>query len=132
MTRYLLDANTLIALTITEHVHFDRASIWFAGVAEAALCPIVEGALTRYLVRVGVPAATIGAILRALHDDPRIEPWADDLSYADVDLRAVTGHRQVTDAYLAALAAHHRGRLATLDAALSRAHPERTLLIPES
>lgn len=131
MTRYLLDANALIALTIAEHVHFDRASTWFQGVSHAALSPIVEGALVRYLVRIGVPTATVHSLLRALHDDPRIELWADDLSYAEVELGDVVGHRQVTDTYLAALAAHHGGCLATLDRVLSEALPASTLLIPE-
>ncbi|WP_245988720.1 hypothetical protein [Flexivirga caeni] len=42
--------------------------------------------------------------------------WPDSLSYADCDLAHVRGHRQVADAYLAALAgAHDDARLATLD-----------------
>ncbi|MFT4051906.1 MAG: PIN domain-containing protein [Microbacterium sp.] len=130
MTRYLLDANVLIALTIAEHTHFDRASAWFANVDEASLCPVVEGALTRNLVRVGVPTVTISSMLRALHVDRRIESWPDDLSYADVDLSHIVGHRQVTDTYLAALAAHHGGQLATLDEALHRALPDATFLVP--
>lgn len=132
MTRYLLDANVLIALTIREHVHFDRASTWFATVTHAALCPNVEGALLRYMVRVGVPVTTVQSLLRTLHDDSRIEIWPENVSYADIDLTHVVGHRQVTDAYLAALATHHGGRLATLDRALCEALPESTLLIPEA
>jgi len=131
VTGYLLDANLLIALTIKEHVHFDRATSWFASVESAALCPVVEGALVRYLVRVGVSAVSVQSLLRALHEDPRIALWVDDIGYADVDLTHVIGHRQVTDAYLAALAAHHGGRLATLDRALSEALPTSTLLVPE-
>ena len=34
-------------------------------------------------------------------------------------LAGVIGHRQVTDAYLVALARHHHGRLATLDKGLA-------------
>jgi toxin-antitoxin system PIN domain toxin len=129
-TRFLLDANVLIALTVAEHVHHERASAWFAGVEQAAVCPIVEGALLRFLVRLGVPPNSVRAMLLALHDDPRIELWAESLSYAEVELGHVIGHRQVTDAYLAALARHHRGRLATLDEALHAALPESTLLVP--
>lgn len=40
------------------------------------------------------------------------------------------GHRQVTDAYVAALAAPHRGRLATLDSALAAQLPQICTLIP--
>lgn len=130
MTRYLLDANVLIALTVAEHEHFDAASAWFAAVEEAALCPIVEGALVRYLVRVGVSAASVQALLGALHDDDRFAFWADDASYAQVDLGHVVGHRRVTDAYLAALAARHGGLLATFDVALAEAMPDAVVLVP--
>lgn len=132
MSRHLLDANALIALTLKEHVHFDRASAWFATISHAALCPIVEGALVRYLVRVGVPVTTVRSLLTALYEDPRIEFWADEISYADIGMGRVVGHRQVTDTYLAALAAHKGAQLATLDRALSEALPSSTLLIPEA
>jgi uncharacterized protein len=32
---------------------------------------------------------------------------------------AITGHQQITDAYLLALASRHRGKLVTLDSALA-------------
>lgn len=128
--RFLLDANVLIALTVVEHVHHERASAWFAGVERAAVCPIVEGALLRFLVRLGVPPSSVVSMLRALHDDPRVELWAESMSYAEADLGHVVGHRQVTDAYLAALARSHRGRLATLDEALHTVLPESTFLVP--
>ena len=50
---YLLDANVLIALTVAEHEHHDRASTWAATINGFAVCPIVEGALVRFLVRTG-------------------------------------------------------------------------------
>lgn len=130
MTVHLLDANVLIALSVVEHEHHDRASAWFARSAGAAVCPVVEGALVRFMVRIGVPAGSVATMLRALHDDARIEFWPDDLSYGEVPLGHVVGHRQVTDAYLAALAARHGSRLVTLDAALHSTLPDSTLLIP--
>ena len=42
----------------------------------------------------------------------------------------VIGHRQVTDSYLAALAGHFGGSLATLDRGLAMMHPETAELIP--
>jgi len=42
----------------------------------------------------------------------------------------VQGHKQVTDAYLAALARAHGGRLATLDATLAAMHPDVADLMP--
>lgn len=41
----------------------------------------------------------------------------------------VIGHRQVTDAYLVALARHHGGRLATLDRGLAALHGEDVFLL---
>ena len=48
---HLLDANALFALTLTDHEHHQRASSWAAGVDRIALCPVVEGSLIRFLVR---------------------------------------------------------------------------------
>lgn len=131
MSCFLLDANALIALTVADHEHHQRAGAWFATVDRGSLCPVVEGALVRYLVRVGVPATSVRSLLAALHADPRIEFWPDDLSYADLELDHVIGHRQVTDAYLAGLALHHGGRLATLDDALAQTLPQSVVLIPQ-
>jgi predicted nucleic acid-binding protein len=55
--------------------------------------------------------------------------WPADISLADAvkDLRiSLSGHQQVTDAYLLALACHHNGKLATLDRSLA------SLLPPDS
>ena len=126
---YLLDANTLIALVVADHEHHARAARWAAGVDGIALCPIVEGALVRFLVRAGEDRATAVAILSALYRSPRCDFWEDALSYEAVELGHVVGHRQVTDAYLAALAKSRGGRLATFDRALSEALPDETELI---
>ncbi len=44
-------------------------------------------------------------------------------------LAGAIGHRQVTDAYLVALARHHHGRLATLDKGLAALHGAAVLLL---
>ena len=132
MTTYLLDANVLIALTVEEHEHHLQVAAWLAGVEGVALCPIVEGSLVRFLVRIGESVAAATEVLRLLHAHPRCDFWADSVTYADADLSGVRGHRQVTDAYLVALvAAHGDARLATLDRALAQTHPQMTALIPE-
>lgn len=130
MTAHLLDANVLIALTVVEHEHHDRASDWLSAEAAFAVCPVVEGALVRFVLRVGESAATASALLREVRAHPGCRFLPDDLSYQDVDLTGLTGHRQVTDAYLAGLAAAHGSRLATFDAGLSRARPASTFLVP--
>lgn len=131
MTVYLLDANVLIALTTREHVHHERVSRWAEGVGEFAVCPVVEGALVRFVVRMGAPVAEAVQVLRKVRDRRGYQWWPDDASYVDADLTHVRGHRQVTDAYLAALASRHEdARLATLDEALASALSNATLLVP--
>lgn len=130
MTTFLLDANVLIALTIVEHEHHDRARDWLAGVERFTVCPIVEGALVRFLLRMGESSSTSAAVLAGIRAHQRCEFWTDDLSFQEVDLTGLRGHRQVTDAYLAALAGHHGGMLATFDAALAAAETRTVWRIP--
>ena len=131
MTTYLLDANVLIALTVAEHEHHERATTWAAGIDRFALCPVVEGARVRFLVRIGESPTVVTQLLAAIHVIPGCAFWPDGLSYVDADLRHVRGHRQVTDAYLVSLAASRRSAtLATLDERLCRERPEQTLLVP--
>jgi uncharacterized protein len=130
VTTYLLDSNVLIALTVAEHEHHQRASRWAAGLERFALCPVIEGALVRFLVRIGESSHAAIEVLRAVRAIPRCEFWVDSLSYVDADLAHVQGHRQVTDAYLASLAVSCGGRLATLDEALANALPAAVTLIP--
>lgn len=133
MTTFLLDANVLIALTAREHVHHERVTRWAAGVGRFALCPIVEGALIRFAMRLGATVAEARQSLRLVRNRQGYEFWPDSLSYADTQLDHVRGHRQVTDAYLASLArSRPDGLLATLDEALARAQPDHTVLVPAS
>lgn len=133
MTTYLLDANVLIALVVEDHEHHELVRAWTRGAARLALCPVVEGALVRFLVRIGESASAASEVLRLLHANPRCGFWPDSVSYADVDLGGVHGHRQVTDAYLVALVASHRGaRLATLDRPLAQLRPELTTYLGEA
>jgi predicted nucleic acid-binding protein len=63
---------------------------------------------------------------------PEPEFWPDDVSYTDVPVQGVIGHRQVTGAYLAQLARGHGSRLATFDQALAKPHDDVVDLIPDS
>lgn len=126
----LLDANVLIALTETDHVHHDASESWLVSwEGPFASCPITQGALVRSLVRNGSSAADASVVVRDLRASARHESWPDDLPYDEVDLRGVMGHRQVTDAYLAALARSRGARLATFDRALAGLHPEVAILV---
>ena len=130
MTTYLLDANVLIALSVLEHEHHGRASDWLANVSSFAVCPVVEGALIRFALRIGESTATTAALLVGVRAHPRCHFWPDDISYRDVHMADLDGHRQVTDAYLADLAAAHSSRLATFDESLIALRPAVTLAIP--
>lgn len=121
----LLDANVLVALVVVDHVQHGAAETWLGAQSESfATCPITQGALVRLLVREGASAMEAGTILGAVVAHERHRFWPDDLSFDRVALGAVVGHRQVTDAYLAALARARNGRLATFDRGLVAVHPD--------
>jgi predicted nucleic acid-binding protein len=126
---FLLDAGVLIPLSVRDHQHLRRAAEWFLRAGGGAVCPVVEGALFRYLLREGRSALDARAIVRALTTAEMVEFWPDDLSYADVPVRSVRGHKQATDAYLAALAASRGGALATLDEGLASLGLDHVVLI---
>lgn len=127
----LLDANVLIALVVGDHVHHDAAEKWFTASPDRfATCPITEGSLLRLLLREGQTASDAQALLDAVRHSDRHEFWPDEVSYCDVSLDGVLGHRQVTDAYLAQLARNRAGRLATFDQGLAKLHPDIADLLP--
>ncbi len=130
MSTFLLDANVLIALTVAEHQHHDRSSEWIGEVDRFAVCPIVEGALIRFLLRLGESAETAKAVLCRVRAHPRCDFWSDSVSYVDAELSTVHGHRHVTDSYLVSLARDRGGVLATLDKPLTQRHPDHSLLLP--
>lgn len=129
----LLDANVLIGLLVTDHVHHDAAEQWFSSFTGSfATCPITEGSLVRLLLRECQSAETAKTMLAGLSNDPRHEFWPDACPYRDVAMNGVIGHRQVSDAYLAHLARIRPGRLATFDRGLARLHGDVADLVPVS
>lgn len=127
----LLDVNVLVALVVADHVHHDAAEGWLVGDEHRfATCPITQGGLVRFLVRSGEAPGTATAVVRAIVDDRRHEFWPDDVSYEDVAFDGVIGRRQVTDAYLAQLARHRDGTLATFDEGLAALHDDVVELVP--
>ena len=131
MTKYLLDANILIALVTDDHDHRARAGQWFANQSSVAICPVVQGAFVRYSIVNRRSGDEARKILQGLQADPRFEFWPDSVSYADTDLQQVKGHQQVTDAYLVALTRTHAdAKLATMDVALAATYPDVVELIP--
>jgi uncharacterized protein len=130
----LMDCNLLISMSLSNHVHHAAAMRWLKliGNSPLALCAITEGALIRQLLR-EFPDAGItnaGTLLRAIKAWPNCEFWPDTLSYADIDLSGVIGHKQVTDAYLAGLARSKNAKLATFDRGLAALRPDVVSLVP--
>lgn len=123
MTTFLADGNVLVALVTADHVHHKVASEWFeAGGMTLATCPITEGTLLRFLIREGWSAPRALGVLDSIRSQEWYEFWPDAIPYQADHLTGVIGHRQVTDAYLVALARHHDGRLVTMDRGLAILH----------
>ncbi|GAA1056319.1 ribonuclease VapC39 [Agromyces luteolus] len=125
---FLLDANVLLALASTQHVHHGAAHRWFGEVTAWATTPITETAFVRLVsnpavVGAEVPPNQAVALLQRLCEWPGHRFIADDarLVGATIDRVAMIGHRQVTDFHLVALAARNSTMLATFDAKLSAA-----------
>lgn len=130
----LLDGNVLVGLAKSDHSTHAAARRWWRTRAAGqpfATCPITQGTLLRLFLMSGTTAAAASALLERICRLPQHEFWPDDISYLDVHLPGVLGHRQVTDAYLAALARHHDGRLVTFDRGLAVLHPDVVTLIDQ-
>jgi toxin-antitoxin system PIN domain toxin len=122
---YLLDANVLIALAWPEHSAHDRAGRWFEEHARRAwaTCPMTQTALVRVLSNPAFSerALTPSKALQVLSRNLELAGhhfWGDSIGLREAVERMPTilsGHQQITDAYLVALAMHNGGRLATLD-----------------
>ena len=127
---HLLDANVLIALLTPDHTLHERARGWFGAGLPFATCPITQGALLRFDMKWSKQPSLADAklLLQAVCSHHLHQFWPDDLDYSHVPERGVRGHKQVTDAYLAALAAAHGGILATMDEALPVLHTSAILI----
>ena len=120
----LLDINVLLALAWPSHVHHRHAQEWFAKRRAAGFrtCPLTEAGFVRISSNPSfTPNAVSPRSALALLDEitslPEHEFWPDDLplSQAIPQEQVIVGHRQITDAYLIALAASRDGIVATLD-----------------
>ncbi len=127
MRRALLDVNVLIALLDADHVDHDRARDWLHEEIAGgwASCAITENGFVRILSqpRYPSPVSPTEAIelLSAARDGGHHEFWPCALSLLDarvVDRTRLHGPRQVTDAYLLALAVGNDGRFVTFDRSL--------------
>jgi toxin-antitoxin system PIN domain toxin len=128
--RALLDINVLLALLDGDHVDHRRAHEWLDGEIDAgwASCPITENGFVRIISqpRYPSPVSPVEAIalLGRARAGAHHEFWPCDASLLDatlVDGTRLHGARQVTDAYLLALATTRDGRFVTFDRSISLA-----------
>lgn len=122
--RALLDVNVLVALLDGDHVDHERAWGWLAeeiGTGWAS-CAITQNGFVRILSQPRYPSPIPPAeAIERLREATATEHhrfWPCDLSLLDprrIDRSRLHGPRQVTDAYLLALATANDGRLVTFD-----------------
>lgn len=129
----LLDVNVLMALAWPNHEGHFAARAWFDHESEHgwATTPMTECGFVRVSSnRRALPTSTSPSIaidmLRRLQDLPGHEFWPDTVSLVHGVVEAplpITGHQQVTDAHLVALASQRGGRLVTFDHAIATLAP---------
>lgn len=124
MSRALLDVNVLVALLDRGHISHDRAREWLSQEIDLgwASCAITQNGVVRIMSQTSYPhhVSTRDAIELLAHAcaTDYHQYWPCQVSVADagaVDPSRVHGPRQVTDAYLLALAVAQGGRFVTLD-----------------
>lgn len=123
MSRALLDVNVLLALLDRDHVDHERAREWLNAEISSgwASCAITENGFVRIISQPRYPnpispSEAIVLLRRACGSHHRF--WDCEASVLDdriVDPKRLHGPRQVTDAYLLALATRQGGRFATFD-----------------
>jgi toxin-antitoxin system PIN domain toxin len=124
----LLDVSPLLALAWPNHPFHAASRRRLESRAQWATCALTQLAFIRLslnpaIVGASKNAAEMAALLAALTSDPRHRYLADLPAPTSDPFRKhftpVSGHQQVTDAYLLALAAHHSAKLLTFDTRLA-------------
>ena len=129
MKTALLDLNVLTALLWPAHEHHESAHRWFGARTNVhwATCTLTQLGFVRIVSNPAFsrealsPAAAINLLAKNV-SHPAHEFWEEEFQIPAALRRLesrLQGYRQVTDAYLLALANHHKGVLATFDGGLS-------------
>jgi toxin-antitoxin system PIN domain toxin len=137
MGAWLLDVNVLIATLWPPHDFHDSAMKWILAHRSEpwATCALTETGFLRVVTGRGfsefAPSFEEAAEMLILDKQARGSHcfWPSEVSCEDLLSTfgdRISGHQQITDAYLLALAMHHGGRLLTFDQRMSRLAPEGT------
>jgi toxin-antitoxin system PIN domain toxin len=125
--RALLDVNVLVALLDADHADHRRARAWLEVEIGSgwASCAITQNGFVRAVSQPRYPSPVpVAAAIERLERAARGEHhafWSCAVSLLDarvIDRERLHGPRQVTDAYLLALAVAHQGRFVTFDGAI--------------
>lgn len=139
----LFDVNVLLALLDANHLHHTLARKWFEQEIPHgwASCAITQNGVVRILSQPGypnpLPVRGAAQRLRRATEQPHHTFWPSAVSLLDptfIEIDRLYGPKQITDAYLLALAVAHDGRLVTLDrnlptSAVPAAKPEHLVLL---
>ena len=121
--KHLLDVNVLLAAIWANHSRHAETFAWLPG-KNLVVCPLGELGFLRISTNqraINAPMDQAWTLLERFLDERAVERIADDLPALASHAKA---SEQVTDHYLADLAAKHGLKLATLDRHLSNPHAE--------
>lgn len=122
--RALLDVNVIIALLDSGHVMHHSACSWLERNLNQgwATCPLTQTGVVRIMAQPAYPntqpAQLVAARLVEACDHPSHAFWPQEISLLQDGLirwERILGPRQITDAYLLALAVAQGGRLVSFD-----------------
>lgn len=126
--RALLDINVLLALLDRDHVDHERARGWISQHIEQgwASCAITQNGFVRVISQPRYPspitvAHAIDRLARATRT-PYHEFWTCTVSILDpkvIDCSRLHSPKQITDAYLLALAVAYESRFVTFDQSIA-------------
>lgn len=133
---FLLDVNVLVAMAWPAHNAHEKIQAWLSRHAREgwATCPLTQTGFVRILSN---PAFSPNALtprdaltlLQANLGHPAHRFWADELSFIralELFTPRLTGHQQVTDAYLLGISIHKKGKLATMDQGVFSLLPQKS------
>jgi toxin-antitoxin system PIN domain toxin len=118
--KYLLDVNVLLAAIWENHPQHHKAFAWLSR-KDFLLCPLTELGFLRISTNkkvMNAPMDKARELLEKFSKNPRAERILDDLPALNSRPKK---SEEVTDQYLADLAAKHGARLATFDHGIT--HP---------
>ncbi len=119
--KHLLDVNILLAAIIRTNAQHEQAFAWLAG-KQLVLCPMTELGFLRigaHKKAYGLPLEGLRKSLEKFAAERKADRIPDDL--AALESRHARTAEEVTDHYLADLAAKHGFKLATFDGRIK--HP---------